>query len=364
MPLLYDAVGIGMWAFTRIAFRVRELERERLRLEPGTLLVATHRRETDVPLVSAAIYVGGLVRDRSRRMAFAAREDIFTPGFLAGLPGLPTVARRALFDVEIGDVMQRSLLVFPLRSAAAARLGEVLRARPEAPLDGFPAADDFRARAAALRLPSPRRARDVVRGEYADLLWRAMRREELPDPEVEAFWAGRAAASAAEFRHLVGLVERGGVVVVFPEGYPSTTGEIGPLRRGLGALVRRGRPRLLQPIALAYDPLTRGRTRAYVALGDALDAADYSDERMLAALRAATPLTCGQVVAHELVARRAPTAEHVAEAVAEARAQRRPFDPALADPDERARRVGEAVAAAPGADVSYLAREYESARAI
>jgi hypothetical protein len=296
-------------------------------------------------------------------MAFAAREDIFTPGFLAGLPGLPVAARRVLFDVDIGDVMQGRLLVFPLRSASTARLGEVLRARPEAPLDAFPDAEALRSRAVARGLPQPGRAGDVVHAEYADLLWRAIRRDELDDPALESFWAGRAAVAAGEFRHLVGHIRRGAVVLIFPEGYPSATGEIGPLRRGLGALVRRGRPRRLQPIGLAYDPLTRGRTRAYVAIGEALDAAEYTDERMLAALRATTPLTCGQVVANELVAGRTPTAARIAEAVDDARTTGRPFDPALGDPDVRSRRLSGAVDAAPTADLAYLAREFESARA-
>ena len=50
----------------------------------------------------------------------------------------------------------------------------------------------------------------------------------------------------------------GNVLIVFPEGRPSPDGEIGPIKPGIGALVRRGKPRAVRPLALAYDPLVRG----------------------------------------------------------------------------------------------------------
>ena len=176
MPFLYDAVGFGMWAYSRSAFRVRTLGRERLDLEPGTLIVCTHRRETDVPLVCPSIYFGpgGLMADRSRRMSFAAREDMFSQGFFAGFPpGLPLWLRRLLFPVGI-DPYLRGLTLFPIRSATVVRLEEVFRRLPQLELAGALPPEDLEAlrnRAREVRLPEPRLASEALRGEYADLLW-------------------------------------------------------------------------------------------------------------------------------------------------------------------------------------------------
>ena len=56
MPDLYDAVAYGMWAYSQGAFRVETLGSPRLRLPAGTLIVATHRKETDVPILCPPLY--------------------------------------------------------------------------------------------------------------------------------------------------------------------------------------------------------------------------------------------------------------------------------------------------------------------
>lgn len=374
MPLLYDAVGFGMWAYSRSAFRVRTLGRQRLDLEPGTLLVCTHRRESDVPLVCPSIYFGpdGLITDRSRRMSFAAREDMFSQGFFAGFPpGLPLWLRRLLFPVGI-DTYLRGLTLFPIRSATVVRLEEVFRRLPQLELaDALPPEDleALRHRARAVGLPEPRLASEALRGEYADLLWRAHTRAELDAPALEPVWSQRASDAVRDFRELVDVVSRGAVLLIFPEGRPSPDGEIGPLQRGLASLVRRAKPKAVQPIGLAYDPLVRGRTRALVSFGNPLNPPEAAlEETVLAALRLATPLTCGQVVAAWSRAGRHGSAGATLEAEVErAVAEGRNVDPELLEPGKRRRRLRHALAAADAAPdddpvLAFLARELESAR--
>lgn len=356
-----------MLAWSRLAFRVRTLAPRRFRLDPGTLLVSTHRTETDVPLICPALYFGAhLWHERPLRMSFAARDDMFLPGFFAGFPpDLSPRARRLLYPLGVGRWLPR-VQAYPIRSASVARLGELLRAQPEAPLDELAPdglAEPFRERAAALGLEQPRAGRDVLRGEYADLLWRAVGSGDAAGPDD--FWARRAAAAAQDFRELVELVRGGGTVLVFPEGRPSPDGEIGPIRRGLAALARRGKPEHVRPITLAYDPLVRGRTLAFVAIGPALDPPEGDFEReVLRLLRRRTPLTCGQYTASRLAAGARPTAAELGQEVEAARAQGRPVDPELETEAGRSRRLAEALAAAEGREreLAFLAREYESAR--
>ena len=331
----------------------------------------THRKETDVPVLGPPLYfaMGGR-RNTTRRMHFAARDDMFVPGFFAGFPpDLPLRARRLLYRIGVGPWLPR-VNVFPIRSASVARVGEVLAAAPERPLaelvpEGTAAA--FLERAAACGLEPPARGSDVLQGVYADLLWQPISPEDTRS--LEEFWSRRAGQAAGDFRALVEIVRGGNVLIVFPEGRPSPDGEIGPIRPGIGALVRRGKPRAIRPLALAYDPLVRGRTRVHLALGAPVEPPSGDVEgALLSLLRATMPLTCGQVVAARLEAG-ADADLHalerdLADAVAVAREEGRPVEPDLATADGRRRRLSEALSMAPrrAADLPFLAREHASAR--
>jgi hypothetical protein len=367
---LYDAVGFGMWAYSNAAFRVVVLGPRRFRLEPGTIITVTHRRETDVPVVSPPLYLGArLWRNVDDRMAFAARDDMFVRGFFAGFSEeLSPRARRLLYRIGVGSMLPL-VQVHPIGSAQLALAKEVLEQGPGGALDEVlpdDLAERFRIRAAEVGLPVPMRARDALQGEYGDLLMRTVSRKEAASHGLEQFWARRAGEAARDFRVLVDLVRSGRSLLVFPEGRPSPNGEIGPLRRGIGALIRRARPRYLLPVALAYDPLVRGRTRVLVSFGAyATPPAEDIEQAVLTQLRRTMPLTCGPFVAGELLAGRTPSPAGLAEAVAEARKVGRPVDPDLHTGEGRARRLAAALAEAERSrdELPYLAREYESSRA-
>jgi hypothetical protein len=369
VPDLYDAVGHGMWAYSNAAFRVQVYEAQSFALDPGTLVAVTHRRETDVPVICPPIYFGmGGRRNTTRRMHFAARDDMFLPGFFAGFPpDLSPRARRLLYRVGVARWLP-VVNVFPIRSANIARTGEVLDARRDEPFDGLLPAERvaaFRQRAAAAGLPPPVRAMDALRGEYADLLWQPVSPEDTPG--LDGFWSGRAARAAGDFRTLVEIVRGGNVLIVFPEGRPSPDGEVGPIRPGIGALVRRGKPPAVRALALAYDPLVRGRTRVHLVLGPVvqLQGANVEDE-LLALMRSAMPLTCGQVVASRLQAGAdadpAALERDLADAVAMAQEAGRRVEPDLLTAGRRRRRLAEALAVAPRRvrDLPILAREHAS----
>ena len=358
-----------MWAYSNAAFRIVVLGPRRFRLEPGTIITVTHRRETDVPVISPPLYLGArLWRNVGDRMAFAARDDMFVRGFFAGFPeALSPRARRLLYHVGVGRMLPL-VQVHPIGSARLALVKDVLEEKPGGALHELlpgDLAERFRVRGTELGLPAPNRARDALRGEYADLLWRTVSREEAAFEGLEGLWARHAGQAARDFRFLVDLVRSGRSLVVFPEGRPSPNGEIGPLRRGVGALIRRARPRHLLPIALAYDPLVRGRTRALVSFGDfSTPPVEDVEQAVLAQLRRTMPLTCGQFVASELLAGRTPSPGGLADAVTAAREEERPIDPDLHTTEGRARRLAAALAEAERrrSELPYLAREYESAR--
>ena len=363
MGPLYDAVGFGMGAYVRLAFRLRRLGPAQLRLAPRTLIVSTHRRESDVPVIASELYFrASLWKNRSERMHFAARDDMFLAGFFGGFPPeLSPRARRVLFPVGVGRFLPR-VQVHPLSSASTARLLELLQADPQAPPPERlrPA---LGARAQERGLPAPRTGADVLRAEYADLLWEPVERGEGP----ESFWQARAARATAHFRELVDVMRAGGSLLLFPEGRPSPDGEIGPLRRGVDALIRRAKPERLLPVTIAYDPLVHGRTEVDILIGEPVEVPDENvEDAVLTLLRRSTPLTPGQYVAYELSEGREPHSSGLAAAVESARADGRPFDTALDDPARRATRVavGREEAQRRAEEIPFLAREWASARMV
>jgi 1-acyl-sn-glycerol-3-phosphate acyltransferase len=338
------AVAAGMTAYVHLQFRPTVFGLANLRLEPGTIVAPNHRSDNDVPVLVAALYPhwAKAVARGAPWPTFAADDHAFLKGFLGGYPEhLPLWLRRLLWPIRVGGVLERHLQCVPVREPTRMRLVEVLRADPTLPLDGqLP--PELRAalvrRAAQCRRPSPQRADDVLRGIYADLLWTVVDREQVG--RHGDVWRDHLRAAVRDFKQLANALRSGGLVVIYPEGELSPDGRIAPLKPGLASLARRGRARLVQPVAVSYDPLAGGRARAYVSVAPAIDAAPggLTDE-VAHALRRATPLTAGQIVASQLVHGAALARElDVAAAgwIERARADERPIEPALRGPHRSA----------------------------
>jgi 1-acyl-sn-glycerol-3-phosphate acyltransferase len=146
------------------------------------------------------------------------------------------------------------------------RVIELARIAPSLPIDNLPVADALRERAMRLGRAEPRYAGDVLSRRYADLLWTVVTRDDAPRPAHA--WASRLTHAREDLSRLVDLLRNGQSLLLFPEGRPSPDGAVAPLQRGVGLLVRRGRPRRVVPLGIAYDPIGRGRTRALLRIGD------------------------------------------------------------------------------------------------
>jgi 1-acyl-sn-glycerol-3-phosphate acyltransferase len=389
--LLYDATGLGMLLYIRSSFKVVLLGRENLRMRPGMLVVSSHRTDSDVPLLCVChVFTHRMLFRHRLRLHYAARDDIWEPGVLAGMAPArtPSALRRLLFRLDLAPYVDL-VRAHPLRIAAEVQAVQALRrADPYAPIPDVlpgPLAERFRERGATV-------VHEALRAEFADLLWSDVDRHEFP--EARDLWRWRAYGAAADVRTLARVLRAGEPLLIYPEGEPSHDGAIGPLLGGLDVLVRRGHVTAVLPIGIAYDAFTRGRPRVCVAVGAPVDPpASDADAELLLELRRRTPLTCGQVVAHRLVALAeagegtmtpAELDRALADAVEDARATARRIDPPLERQETRRRRLTEClrvlvrrgVLSAPterrlaldpariaqDADIRFAATEYASAR--
>lgn len=248
-----------MTAFSRLRLRVSV--DGALELAPRTLYVFTHRSNLDTPLLCGGLFPFAR-RGRRRDLPwFVVRDDMLEDGFFAQFaPG------RVPLALGVGGVLASHLRCVMLRPATRMRVVELARADPGAPLHDLPNAGDLVARARSLGRAEPTLAGDVLRSAYADLLWRVVGRDEAPGPA--AAWERRLGQSRRDLERVVSLLRGGESVVLSPEGTPSSDGAVGPLMRGVGLLVRRGRPERIVPIGLAFDPVGPGRTRGLVRIGD------------------------------------------------------------------------------------------------
>ena len=333
-----------MATYVRLQFRHRLFGLQNLRIDPPTILAVNHRSDNDVPLFVTALAAEwrALVEQGLPWPTFAADDHAFFHGFLAGYPdGLPLILRRMLWPVRVGGVLERHLQCVPVAEPDEMLLVELLRDDPAQPIDDHRLPAEIVAalagRAAQLRRAPPTTAADALRGVFADVLWTPVTSEQTST--YETAWRHHARAALRDFRRLSDALVRGGVVVIFPEGELSPDGRIGPLQPGFASLARRAKVRVVQPIAISYDPLAAGRSRAYVSIAPMIEPRPGKlIDAVAAAWRRAIPLTPGQLAA--LVVIQGGTAgdlHRVATGrVARAQADGRPIEPALLGPRRRA----------------------------
>lgn len=258
---------------------------------PATLLFSGHKRDWD-PLTFATTlyYQRGWWRPDGRRMAFAGREDMFTPGFLAeivGNAGWPRWAQRLLGLIALKPI------IGPLRAYPIARypefgvrhyLFEVKREQGNLPLtavfsDAFLDQIDRWTETHAKRpLPSRElRVSDVLNWSYRDLLQQRLRPRLLLPEQWQRFKTLQRAKVQQQLQELTGVLARGDTLWLAAQGHITEDGAISNVRRGVDALLTSAPPgtRVL-PTNITLDFMTTGRTRLCIAVGPPLESEDHA----------------------------------------------------------------------------------------
>jgi 1-acyl-sn-glycerol-3-phosphate acyltransferase len=354
---LYAVVGAGMWGFTQSRFRAEVVGVPLPRVAAGQVWIATHRAETDVPLLAGLLFVhAGMWRGAASRLYFAARDDLFRPGVVAAGVSLPGPVARLAWPLSPGPWLPR-VRAYPIRRPTGLKLEQVVADLPaDTSLESVigPRLISLVHRSGNARGRSaPRTVADIRDARHARVLWEDVREDDLVGALGGEIWRRHVARAAGDVRRLVGMVRDGRPMLLFPEGRVSPDGAIGPIGDLLDLVVRRGHPRAVVPLGIAYDPLTRHRTEAVVGAGTPISP---GHEPILAAagsaLRRAVPVTAGQLLARYVtrasaagVASTASAQRLAEEVVGAAIAQGRPVARRLRSPMHRPDAVRDGLAA-------------------
>jgi hypothetical protein len=132
--------------------------------------------------------------------------------------------------------------------------------------------------------------------------WWGLRRLSLP--AFRKLLPAFRAVVDAQLAHFADRIDRGCCVYFSPEGTISTDGHFGRVRAGFFRLVRATRaPPWIQPMAIGYDTLARGRPRVVIHIGERLRADTSLDRRAFDATLRRTILDNVPITPSHLLAR-------------------------------------------------------------
>ncbi len=325
-----------------------------------TLIVASHRRDTDGPLLGSA-----LIDRRGRRPVgplphFVAREDLFRRGFLREyLTGWPRPLRELLGVINVAPVLEL-LHAHPMRRIPERSLWETLE-DVRAVCGDLPITEVLRPRwVEEVRRLAPRGAAglkvsDVLKRRYRPVLRLRYGLSKLTRECFRAIKPHERQVIEAQLGRFVALLDRGESVQLEPEGTVSTDGSFHRIRNGLYTLLARAkRPPPVLPVGITYDFICSGCTRVFVNVGPELTGLEALprrevNARVARAIRALTTVTVSQLATRHLLEAVGPagggsvTAAELEACVAEQalRWRRRGLqvDPRAFDERERRRRV-------------------------
>lgn len=262
-------------------YRKEEILPDGYALEPGTLLVSNHLRDSDIPILTTTVCQRRGTDILNPLPFYASREDLLRPGFLRDLAintgwsqGLAAllgwIPLRWLFHIVRARPMRR-LREFTFNDALAALCDVGLGEEP--PANWLRASTVARIEDRLGDVPDTlNRLRRAHLRRYGLQFW-GLRR--LRPAAVRRLAPALRATIARQIDDFAGLLDAGRCVYFAAEGTLSDDGRMRRLRRGTALICRRTeKPPRLVPLALSYDPFRRGSLRVVIHVGRALERID------------------------------------------------------------------------------------------
>lgn len=270
-----DAHPVGTWLlqmgfdlWIRAFYRRTTILPHDFHIAPGTLIASNHQRDVDGPMLGTVLVHRRGLRFQHPLPFFATREDLFRPGILARLTvHWPAPLPALLGRISLGWFFPLGRAE-PMRRVREFTLGETLHALVDAGLGATDCTALLNARGLReLGVHHAPLVDGLARTTPACLeRWWGLRR--LTPRGRQAIATPFRLTVAAQLAQFVQRLDRGRCVYFAPEGTISMDGHFGRMRAGFFRLARAAAvPPWIQPMALGYDALAGGRTRAVANVG-------------------------------------------------------------------------------------------------
>jgi 1-acyl-sn-glycerol-3-phosphate acyltransferase len=282
---------------------------EHFSCSPATLVVANHRRDTDGPIIGAALLRRIDQLEAGTPPCFVAREDLFRTGFLRDyLTGWPAPLRELLAGIDLRPFLD-AINLYPMRRIRERTLGEVLEDTlaicGDLPLDQVLRPSwEARFRELSVEGEAGLMVSDVLARRYRPLLRQPFGLMKLTRERFRALRPHEDRTIRSQLLRFVELLEHGAMVQLEPEGTTSDDGSLGRLRGGLHFLLNQTRsPVRVLPIGITYDFMTSGRQWVFVQVGRELPNLQGLSRRQTTARVTEAMLACSTLTASQLASR-------------------------------------------------------------
>lgn len=265
-------LGLAFAEMMVAPFRVVVRGEEHLRHAPGALILSNHRRDSDGPIVDRVLMqrrgltLGGVAS------YIVGREDMFRKGFLdTYLDSWPQPARALLGRICVGPML-RLFRVRPIRRIPEYSMAELLEDAHsvfgDVPLQEILRQDWTERFARHMGVGSDQLSVKQALGASGQLLYQRNAFRRLRRQALRKLMPFERQVIATQLQQFVDLLESGETVFLEPEGTLSPDGHFLRPRQALHYLLNmpRRRPHVL-PVALSYDFMRPGKTRALVHVG-------------------------------------------------------------------------------------------------
>ncbi len=254
---------------------------------PATLLLSGHKRDWDMLVLAPHLYYQrGWWRPDGRRMAFAGREDMFTPGFFVEIVGgwewprwaqylFERISLRPIITplrahpiVRVPQFSLRHYLFELQREQGNLLLADVLSEEMLERLDHWGEELARRKRRAPPRPSREMRISEVLNWGYRAVLMPYLRQRFLLPQRYAEYKERQRQKLARQLQALADVLKRGDPLWLAPEGRITPDGAVRHILSGTTRLLKIAPPgtRVL-PVNLSYDFMTTGRTRVCISIG-------------------------------------------------------------------------------------------------
>lgn len=269
-----DGVALIMQAVSQTIYRVEVRGKENFKRAPSTIIACGHKRDSDIPIIIPRLYL--FQKPRSRRKDFrlmyvAARDDVLERGFLMIYFPLLDFLRPLISRLSISHWFQ-SLQACPVKLPDEQTVNQLLNEtlRLEGNLPAEESLDEtWRTRLLGeAAKQTGLTIKDVIlRAPLKDLAQYATPRM-FREPLATRIRQRHHATMHAQLRYLIRVLEKGGSLVVLPEGRVTPDGRFCKMRAAVIRLIQQTRveTRLL-PLNLTYDFMDTERANVTMIIG-------------------------------------------------------------------------------------------------